>query len=475
MKKLILLAVLALVLMTMPAFASVQNIKVSGDIDSTWVVRDRFDFGVTNSGSYASSDQYDQNFLITQARLRVDADLTDNVSAAVSLISERPWGNEGENENENDVDINLAYVQLREMLYSPLTVYIGRQAFKYGNSFVIDSAGQNNTISANNGLTNIANDLTKRRAMDAVRLVFDYNPLAVEFLYAKVDSNNSRGLSTASFSTDDDVDLYGVNANYQLGDQWETVVEGYFFSRIDKSLAYGSGTPAGIKADTVYMPGLRASTNPIKGLNVQGEVAWQMGNKALVVSTTDNIARHAVGAQGIVNYMLPFEQTAQWSPVVTGVYTYVSGDKDPDQSAALNNLKDDYREWDPMYENQAGGKIYNALFDLGNAHIVEGSLQVKVVEDVTAKASVTGIWGDKKIGNTGVTGTKVLRLPGSNATITQVVTDDKHVGNELDGTLTYDYTEDVQFGVNAGVFWPGAFFENDSSAKQLLVNTLVKF
>ena len=40
MRKLVLLAVLAMVLVAVPAFASVQNIKVSGDIDSTLLIRD---------------------------------------------------------------------------------------------------------------------------------------------------------------------------------------------------------------------------------------------------------------------------------------------------------------------------------------------------------------------------------------------------------------------------------------------------
>ena len=35
------------------------------------------------------------------------------------------------------------------------------------------------------------------------------------------------------------------------------------------------------KGDKLYVPGLRASTNPVKGLNVQGEVAWQLGNQVV--------------------------------------------------------------------------------------------------------------------------------------------------------------------------------------------------
>lgn len=129
MKK-ILFVMLALTLMAMPAMASVQNVKVSGDIESTYLIRDSFDF----EGS-------SQDVLLTQTRLRVDADLTDKVSATVALINERAWGID--TNATSDIDLNLAYVTMKEMLYSPLTVTLGRQEFAFGNSFVIDSAGSN--------------------------------------------------------------------------------------------------------------------------------------------------------------------------------------------------------------------------------------------------------------------------------------------------------------------------------------------
>jgi hypothetical protein len=31
---------------------------------------------------------------------------------------------------------------------------------------------------------------------------------------------------------------------------------------------------------------------------------------------------------------------------------------------------------------------------------------------------------------------------------------ERHIGNEIDATLTYDYTEDVQFSLLGGVFVP---------------------
>lgn len=479
MRKTLLIAMLAAVLLAAPAFASVQNIKLSGDITTQYVVRDNLDFGASKTSNFY------QSFPLTQTRLNVAADLTDNVQAVVGLINERVWGAEDETINGSatgqvgttDVQLNLAYVTLREMLYSPLTVVVGRQNFKYGNSFIIDSAGANNTIASGTGLTGIANDLTARRAQDAVRLIFDYNPLTLEFLASKIDSNNASGFNPNK----DDVDLYGVNATYNLGDNWDTVTEAYLFGKIDNST---TGL-AGIKADSVYAPGLRASTNPIKGLNVQGEVAWQRGNKANTSATTsnDNVRREAIAGQLIANYMLPFEKLAQYSPVLTGVYTYLSGDKDPldfgNQSANGRGAQSDYKAWDPMFENQAGGTIYSALFDFTNSHIALLSAQVKPIEDVTAKASWTGIWLDKQVNApaNAIVSDFTQRVPGvAGGTVTQKVTSNKAVGWEVDGDVTYDYTEDVQLGVSAGVFFPGDFFFiAQEPAHQLIGKAAVKF
>lgn len=480
MRKMLLIAVLALALAAAPAFASVQNIKIGGDIESTYLVRDQFDLG---GGSHLTNTQdYDQRFFFTQTRLTVGADLTDNVSATVGLLNERPWGEEAQAAEDNDVDLNLAFVTLREMLYSPLTVVIGRQNFKYGNSFIIDSGGTNNNIAGASGLNGVADDMTKRTAQDAIRLILDYNPLTVELLASKIDANNNGGFNP----NDDDVDLYGINANYNLGDAWKTVAEAYYFAHINNSVANAAAGTAGLKADSMFIPGLRASTNPIKGLNVQGEVAWQLGNKASTSTTSsnDNVARHAMGAQVIANYMLPFEQTAKWSPVVTGVYTFVSGQNDATDNgvnaggAVGGGHNDDWRAWDPMYENQGGGTIYNTLFDLTNAHILALSGQVAPIEDVTLKGTWTGMWVDRAVNDNGL-GYAYLtqRLPGTTAgTLTQVVSTNTNVGTEIDVDAMYDYTEDVQLGVSAGWFTPGEYFMiADETASQYLGKVNVRF
>ena len=227
MKKTILLALLLVAFVAMPAFASVQNVKVSGDVDSTYLYRDAFNLGrFTNATGGTLGQGRTQSVFLTQTILQVDAELTDNVSATVGLINERAWAEEDDPAtNETDIDLNIAYVTLKEMLYSPLTVYIGRQNnVHYGSSFIFDSQGTNNQ--ATKQFATIAQDLTKRTALDGVRAVLDYNPLTIDLIYFKADANTL----TATEDDRDDVDVWGANANYQLGDSMKTTAEAYFFA-----------------------------------------------------------------------------------------------------------------------------------------------------------------------------------------------------------------------------------------------------
>jgi hypothetical protein len=476
MRKTILLALLAVAVAAAPAFASVQNVKVSGSIDSTYIYRENFDLGLENTTTTPVSQIEDthQSDLITQATLRVDADLTDQVSTTIQLINERVWEQDSGATNSG-VDLNLAFVTLREMLYSPLTVIVGRQAFHYGNSLVIDSNGPNNAAPADSGITNVADDLTKQKAQDAVRLIFDYNPLTLEVLYSKIDTGTAG--ATEDHITDD-VNLYGINGNYELGDSMNSVVEAYFFARIDQSTNDG-GTGEGTKSDTTYVPGFRVSTSPIEGLNVQTELAWQRGNNVSSSTTTnDNEQREAMAAQFIANYQVPVLE--EYKPVAQYMFTHLSGDSNPndrqDNSVGPSASVNRDTAWDPMYENQSGGKIYNTLLNHSNANIHEVSLQVNPVEDVTTKVTWTGLWLDKKIdaGN----GTLALLQPNAATTGNlSVDTGKKGSGYEVDVDAIYDYTEDVQIGASLGWFVPGNVFNatNDSVASQAIVHGNVNF
>ena len=425
MKKLILIAgLVAALAVAAPAFASVQNVKISGDIDSTFLLRDRFDLDVDSGG-----DQI-QRIFITQTRLRVDADLSDNVGATVALINERAWGEQSYSSN-TEVILNLAYVTLREMLYSPLTVVIGRQDFHYGNSFIMDSNGTNNSAQVDSGLNDVAEDLTKGTALDAIRFILDYNPLKIEAFWAKVDANTVTGLASSA-GNDDDIDVYGVNATYEVGDSMSSVVETYLFVKKDQTTKDATD---GSKTDVIKVVGIRGSTNPIEGLNVQAEWAHQGGTAG--DGTTTNYTRNSQAVQGIVSYQVPVLK--EYNPVLQYVFTKVLGNK------TTRGTDDDFTAWDPFFENQGGGTIYNTLSNLSDVLIHIASLTVNPMEDVTAKVSYAKLWKEKDYDATTIT---LAQPDGSTSTSANTVSGKNGLGQEIDLNLTYDYTEDVKFGSN---------------------------
>lgn len=457
-----------------PSFASVQNIKISGDVDNTFVHRKNFDFGrgIASVPGSNNSDR-EQNVFLSQVRLRADADLSDNVSATVGLINERVWENDPSSSGNGaaGVDINLAFVTLREMLYSPLTVVVGRQVFSYENGLVFDATGANNAAPSESGLNGVASDLTKETALDAVRAILNYDPLKLEFFYAKVDPNTITG---APDTANDDVDLAGIDAKYSLGDKMNSQVEAFFFAKSDRTNHLGSSS-TGVKTDTIYVPGLKASTNILDGLNVSGEFAWQTGNKVGPVAGTTGIAnqkREAYAAQFVANFALPVAQ--EYKPNVQYVYTWVTGDRNTsDTQSASQSSSNRWTAWDPFFENQGGGTIYNTLYSLSNLRINAVTLSANPMEDVTTRFTWSNLQMDKKQRGT----SSSLNAPDGASPSLEVKDGKRDLGNEFDFETIYNYTEDVQIGLNLGLFNPGGLYTsaNDSMATQAILHGNVAF
>lgn len=415
---------LALVaLMAAPAFASVQNVKVGGDIKTTSILRSNF----TSAGMAAGQDS--QNVALSQVGINIGADLTDNVSTMLRLGNERIWGEE--NATNTDLNIDTAYVTMKELLYSPLTVTVGRQPLAYGNQFLV---GDVNAYT--DAAVSTVSDLTGGVNADAVKAVLSYDPLTVDLFAAKISEDG------VALNDKDDANLYGIILNYKVGDKMSTVVEGYTFVKIDDHVI----ATAEPKSNKLYVPGLRVSMNPVEGLNVQMEGAYQFGDASPDASYADKSKVSAYGLQGIVNYALPVMKDMK--PVVSGGYTYLSGDKNTDDNK--------YHSFNSLYENQNGGRIFDALaMASSNAKIATLAAEITPLQDITTKLS----WYNLSLVNKGATGG--LKL-----------------GNEADLDVTYAYTEDVKFAVSGGIFFPGKYFDGLSTkdnATQVLTSVNVLF
>jgi hypothetical protein len=499
MKKLLVAAIMV-VLASPAAFAAIQNVKVSGDITTSYVNNNTFDLGFDENNATGENGVTRQSVFVTQTRLRVDADLSDNVSTEVGLINERAWNAENATSgspdnyaNDTDVQLYLATLTLKQFLYSPLTLEIGRQSFNYGNGLILGNGG---AINQGGGpLGYIDQGLTERTAYDGVTATLDYKPLTISLIYFK----NAQTLASIdgihTGDSDQNSDVYGYNANYQLSDPWSTVVEQYLFTRLNGGNATstsenGVGEAATDKGDTLFVPGLRASTNPTKNLNLQGELAWELGKQVVVTAAptaNDQEAEHrdAMAAQFLATYTLPVLE--KYKPSVNASYTYVSGDKNAAENYGANHVTSAKTDsaWDEFNTIQGAGTIYRSLFNMSNESIISAGASVAPLEDLTAAVTWTGLWAIDPYTNSNATGIGnenplLMYQPNSDGVAVLTPATNKNgywLGNETDINLTYNYTEDVTFGLNLGWFVPGDVFasSNKDIASQAIANVAVTF
>jgi len=368
---------------------------------------------------------------------------------------------------------------LKQFLYSPLTLEIGRQVFNYGNGLILGNGGPINAGAAE--INSVYADLNERTAYDGVTATLDYKPLTISMIYFKnaqtTGSIEGLGHINGANSNGESSDVFGYNANYQLSDPWSTVVEQYVFARLNGSGYDGSvGAPAD-KGDTLYVPGLRASTNPTKSLNLQGEVAWELGN--IEVASPSNASqqegehRDAMAAQLLATYTLPVLE--KYKPTLNASYTYVSGDKNSGENYTSDRITSakTYGAWDEFNTIQGAGTIYRAIFPMSDESIVSAGASVAPLEDVTAAVTWSGLWAPERFGAQN----PLTLLQPDGTTVSAATGTGYWLGNETDINLTYNYTEDVTFGLNVGWFVPGDVFTsaNKDTASQAIANVAVTF
>ncbi len=438
MKKMlmILLAVSMVALIAMPAFAEVQNIKVSGGITIKGITRDNFgvtgssgsrtftDSGPNLAGTQEFGDGGTRDFYNTVTTLGVAADLTDNVSATMLLANERDWGvatgSDGVTAESQNIVALASYITMEEMLYSALTVKAGRMPLVIADGLVLGDGTRSET-----GL--LAPDLSVQNQWDAIAGILDYDPLTVIIGTAKVTDSETQ--------VDDDIDVYVIDAIYKFEDDMNTVLDTYYATAHTSSSKDAKSEDLNILAACVTL-------EPTEGLAAKLGLAFQSGD----FSDTRNLDAMAFDIG--VDYAIDNE----YAPVVGLKYIYRSGD---DQATAANA---DQTGWQPLFESQQNGAIYDP-----NTNINAIALTATAMP---ADRCTVGIeyW--------------IYTLDESLKTaVAKTYTTDDDAGQELDLNASYAYTEDVNIGLSLAWFFPGGYYAtgNDETATQAVLSLGVKF
>jgi len=454
------------------AYAEVQNIRVSGDIDLKGVSQHNYDLknkqinnpgGGLGAGANAVTNDDEVNFLLSTVHLQVDADLTDNVSATVQLVNQRVWDGENNGAGDNQIGVDQAYVVLREFLYSPVTVIAGRQDLQYGTGFIVgagilaDPEGTFGTLATGvSPHTTQGQEFSDFNSYDAIRVILDFAPLTIEGVWAKI---NETGVA------DDDEDLYGALVNYKL-DQWEAEIEPYWFFKKSESGRAGAtvttadadlggaGVNRTYETNKVHAVGLRTSASPIANLVLSGEGAFQFGELADATIEQER-DREAWGATIDARYHWA---DVKWTPTTGIGWVYYSGEESESVSNGAD-ASDDFDAWDPMFRGQFHTYIQDffsgldstpslyTTFDANdtaattNRHLFYFDVGAQPLEDVS-------IWAR-------YTHARFAEAPISGR--------DEHAGDELDAKVVYNYTEDVSLAAWGGWFLPGDYYSGQSN------------
>ena len=406
------LVAVAVIAMAIPAFAAVESIKVGGDITTYGIGRYNFDW----------SDGHD-HFLQTSTRVYVNAALTDNVEAMVRLINERMWDRNFNGEDTNSINLDLAYIKVSDLGIAGLDLTVGRQEIQFGEGLVVGSAYVPGYSYPNGNTWIVAEDLGLQRAFDAIRV--DYKgtaPVDVTAFMAKI---------IEKVDTNRDRNLYGVNVGFDIQDTAR--LEGYY-------VRYQLMSTDNFSLGTI---GLRA-TGDVAGLGLKGEFAKQLGK--WYPGGRDN--------EG-------------WALLLGGEYNFdaaVSGNI----HANLNLFSGydgsgDNTEWITRFPYNTGSRIgpinYVLITDwaiemLNNARVINVGAAVNPVE----KICINFDWWNVNLMEEAWAG------------------DDKTIGNEIAAGITYNYTEDLCFGLQYGVLLTGdalGMFDNDPW--QLIASMKVAF
>ncbi len=452
---------LALVLgLSFSASAAVQNVKVGGDIEIKGIYQRAYDIideielnNVTvydNNGFGAVTDNIAHDYLMTITRLYVEASLTDNVSAMVRVINERDWDmNYDPASNVDDIDIDLAYLTLAEMYGYPFSLTIGRQELLYGEGFLV---GDGVRVSEN------TYQYDSRKAFDAIKAVWDYEPHQIDLFIAKIVEGSNvapvgGGTVWAPWTNglqpvDIDNDLYGLNWNY----------DGGMYGLWDFGLFYNRFNTPGVDDETqTWALSIRGEgTIPqidVGTLALKGEIVKEWGTVEAFTTPGTIITGDPERLDAWAGYIegeYTFDNV--YAPYFGLGYIYMSGD-DYDN--------DPVQTFNPLFEDETYGEIAEVIYGLQywagpgdtlmtNASIWKLAAGVNPTEATALDLTFYSITAPKSVWSWTFL---------ASGDLDDIDDQSNYVGSEYDVNFTYNYSEDVTFGLMYALFIPGKFFE----------------
>ncbi len=399
MRTLTTLVIAALVLsMAGVAVAELQNVEVGGKLQ----IR----------GNYWRLDNFGATSFVEQrTQLNVKADFTNDVSTFIEFDSYGDWG-QGFRSNyltgidsRGGADVNLyqAYINVKNLWGTPLSLRVGRQELVFGSEFLL---GNNNAGPFFTGLS-----------YDAIRLSFANDMFKADAFAAKLAE------SFQNFGKGD-VDLYGIYGSY-IGIE-NVTIDAY-------GLLVQDNTVVGKDID-IYTFGLRGA-GTISGFDFDAEVAYQMGSQDGWPSACPlgfgeaNVDYGTFAANAELGYTFDMA----WQPRVFGKFAYFGGG-DPDRDCWSN---DRTLPFNRLFSDVSYSPFLDTQRNLTNLFYYGLGVQVMPTECVS------------------------LKLSGALLDMDNSTHEQSSYGWEVALSGTYHYSEDLAFSAGYSHFF-GADTDKDS-------------
>ena len=421
-------------------FAAVENIKISGEINAETILRN-LSLGDHNQ-SQGSSDN-DHGFFISQIRLGFDADLTENISGKIGLLSERTWGeNNSLTTGADDIQMEFGYIEMREFLLPSLTVKVGRQRLRYGNALIVgDPSTNQGLVGMNTGLPTIAQDLSWQKSFDSAKAVFDLAPWTIDLVFAQVDEGET------NLKYDDEY-LFGTNIAYNWA-EIEGVSELYFFGA-DRTPQSTSVDP--LDKQHVYVVGARSEFEPRDNIMLNFEGAYQFGDQNITTGG-DNDHIKAWGAQFIGEYRFADKNKTK----IAFDYTYLTGDNP--------KTPDTYEAWNPMWEDQSPAELMNVFLSQSNRSFAGFHVTTMPKEHILLGLRYAHAWLVEHFVEDPTFGPVITNTIGPVAGILYTINPGKlNLGDEVDVYGVCYFSEDIYAKLSGAFLFPGSVFASNNNS-----------
>ena len=493
MKQIILSLAAGTVLGTVPALSSAAtDVTFSGDIIIRPFYRD-------NQRDFDSSIQDQKKFTTERARLKANIKVDQDIGAVVELMHFRKWGAADPNRvidagtganactststavpagggtptitttcvggaDDNWMDLNQAYIEVKKLFDTNVTMKVGRQEMAYGDQRLV-------------GNTNFWATYPFPRSYDALKFSAKYDQFDIDAWYATITERQLAAIQSPLTSS-----ATAMNSDRAFTGIWATLknipnntIDLYLLNMDDGGYT-GTGTLStydgtGVAPNLGHFPYLLNTTTGLVGgaqggtpsqtkvHNWGGRLKGKAGNLDYTVELNkqtgkfggDSASIDATGGAATVGYTMPEAMGLR----LVGEYIFASGDDTP----YAGNHKTFY-QFTPAPHGKLGAQDMVAFqnvkaWRLGGAFNAKKNLKISVdYWDFKLDKSQDGWYSSNG------TTTRGSTIGGG----AEGLLADKNIGSEIDITADYNYSPALSFQAGYSLFNPGSGIKNAASS-----------